>query len=73
MKPGMYWGRDKAGKWDLVDVRDASYRPDGWPGFEKGQPKIEIYQMGWDCPVPYSAFDMFVEANILDPDGNKWS
>jgi hypothetical protein len=72
MKPGLYWGKSKAvgDKWILVEVRDASYRPDEW--YEPGEPKVEIFTMGWDCCEKPSVYSEFIPANLIDPDGKSY-
>lgn len=69
-KPGLYWAR-ASNIWNLVEVRDAYYRPDDW--YAPGEPKVEIFGMGWDCPVDPKSFSEFRPANIVDPDGNNYT
>ncbi len=72
MKPGLYWARYKGDEsgWVLVEVRDAAYRPDEW--YEPGEPKVEIFEMGWDCASYPHNFHEFKPANLTDPDGKSY-
>jgi hypothetical protein len=67
---GLCWAKDQNDRWNLVEIRDASYRPDSW--FEKDEPKVEIFSMGWDCPEHAHVYKEFVRAEIIDPSGKRY-
>jgi hypothetical protein len=68
---GLCWAQGSNDSWELVDVRDASHRPDEW--FKNGEPRVEIFFMGWDCPGHASEYKQFVKADLIDPSGKRYS
>jgi hypothetical protein len=69
--PGLWWAQPTGQDYYvLVEVRDASYRPDDW--FKPNEPKVEIFSMGWDCSEHVSNYTFFVKADLTTPDGKRY-
>ncbi len=70
MELGLYWAERLDGTYNLVKVEDADYRPDSW--FNPDEPKVEVFQMGWDCSSRVIDYKSFIKAVLTTPDGDLY-